>query len=267
MNKLVIGLADKTDVLRPSKPGFLLIDDGPICDAFLKRYKLAKEFDPHKHSFNPLQRMTYRKARDLTSVFYGSEGKDTLTVRNGKRALARMLLKADYIDRLPKELGYDKKDDKPMYDAVNEAHALAEDILLSPILRDIFCRRGNFSIKDGNPPSSIVARIDRAKLGDYDAFILASLLISQFKGQIIIPDFGFYARPFHASLIRENRLIAGVFTLAELDEKMRQMCLLMEKEARQCTYDDAETLAKYRGLVPTTNEYKEYVASLMSGEL
>jgi hypothetical protein len=173
-----------------------------------------------------------------------------------------MLLKTDYIDKLPKEMGYDKKDDKPMYDAVNEAYALIDDILLSPILRDVFCRRGNFSIKDGNPPSSIVARIDRAKLGDYDAFILASLLISQFKGQIIIPDFGFYARPFHTSLIRENPLIAGVFTLSELEEKMRQMCLLMEeKEARQCTPEDAGVPAQYRGYVPHTVEFNDYVGA------
>jgi hypothetical protein len=91
MNKIIIGLADKTEALY-TKQGFLLIDDGPICDAFLKRFKRAKEFDPHKHSFNPLSGMTYRKARDLVSVFYGSEGKDTLTVRNGKRALTRMLM-------------------------------------------------------------------------------------------------------------------------------------------------------------------------------
>ena len=173
-----------------------------------------------------------------------------------------MLLKADYIDRLPHDLGYDKKDDKQMFDAVGEAHALIDDILLSPILRDVFCRQKNFEIKNGNPPSSIVARIDRAKLGDYDAFILASLLISQFKGQLIIPDFGFYARPFHASLIRENRLIAGVYTLSELDEKMQQLCLLMEdKEGRQCTPDDAAVLAEYEGLVPHTEGYGDFVGA------
>jgi hypothetical protein len=120
-----------------------------------------------------------------------------------------------------------------------------DDILLSPILRDVFCRQQNFSIKSGTPPSSIVARIDRAKLGDHDARILGALLISQFKGQIILPDFGFYAREFQASLIRENRLIASVYTLSELDTKLQQLCLLMEKVARQCTYADAEVLAQY----------------------
>jgi hypothetical protein len=83
--------------------------------------------------------------------------------------------------------------------AQEEAHAMIDDILLSPILKDILTRRPNFSFRAANPPSSIVARINRAEIGDYDALILASLLISQFKGQIIIPDFGFYARPFYAS--------------------------------------------------------------------
>jgi hypothetical protein len=95
MNKLIIGLADKTEYLY-AKQGFLLIDDGPICDAFLKRYKRPKEFDPRKHSFNSLWNMTVRKARDLTATFYGPEGKDTLTVRNGRRALTQMLAKAEY---------------------------------------------------------------------------------------------------------------------------------------------------------------------------
>jgi len=45
-----------------------------------------------------------------------------------------------------------------------------------------------------------------------------------------VPDFGFYARDFHASLIREKRLIAGVYySLSELEPRLRHRCLLMEK--------------------------------------
>jgi hypothetical protein len=65
--------------------------------------------------------------------------------------------------------------------------------------------------------------------------VLGLFLMAQYKEQVVVPDFGFYARPFHSSLIRENRLIAGVYTLSELDEKMRQLCLLMPKVGRQCT--------------------------------
>jgi hypothetical protein len=53
-----------------------------------------------------------------------------------------------------------------------------------------------------------------------------------------------YARPFHSSLIRENRLIAGIYTLSELDEKLRQMSVLMDTEAAGCTYEDTEMLAR-----------------------
>jgi hypothetical protein len=40
-------LADKTAELTPKKPGFLLIDDGPIADAFLHTFQRTKRFDPH----------------------------------------------------------------------------------------------------------------------------------------------------------------------------------------------------------------------------
>lgn len=251
MNKLLIGLADKTPEL-DTKPGFLLIDDGPIADVFLERFKLAKEFDPHEHSFNPLP-MTYRKAREFASVVFGDEGKDTLTVRNGKRALTRMLMEADRLDHLEG----DRRND-----ADKEALAVVEDMLRSPVLKRVLCKGARRTwVFSG---SSIVARLNRVDIGEYDARILASLLISQFKKQIIIPDFGFYARPFHSSLIREDRLIAGVYTLSELEPKLRDQCLLMEKVGMQCTYDDAEVLARYEGLIPGRNDYNARVAQMMA---
>ena len=91
--------------------------------------------------------------------------------------------------------------------------------------------------------ASVVARINRAEFGDFDAFILGPLLVSMYPSQIIIPDFGFYARDFHASLIRRNRLAVGLNALAELDRKMQQMALMNDKSGRGCTYEDAEALA------------------------
>jgi hypothetical protein len=49
-------------------------------------------------------------------------------------------------------------------------------MLLSPVLRGVLCRWSNFSFREGR--SSIVARINRAEIGEHDARILASLLIS-----------------------------------------------------------------------------------------
>lgn len=253
MNKIVIGLGDKTLAIDPTKPGFLLIDDGPIADHYLDAYDAAKEFDPFTHSFNPLP-MSYRDARDFAEIAFAGYGKDTLTVRNGKRALVPMLMASKRLDKI--------KAGKS--DADKEAHAIIEDILLSPVLKNVFCKPTNFSFRSGTPPSSIVARIDRRKIGDHDARILGAVLISQFKGQIIVPDLGFYGRPFHTSLIREERLIAGVYSLSELSDELLNPCLLMEKEGRQCTYDDAVVLAQYKGLVPDTQGFRSFVGKLMA---
>jgi hypothetical protein len=60
------------------------------------------------------------------------------------------------------------------------------------------------------------------------------------------------------------------YTLSELDEKLRQMCLLMDTEAAGCTYEGAEVLARYGGHVPGTNAFNAFGAEgdggVISGE-
>src|SRR5262249_22987481 len=107
-----------------------------------------------------------------------------------------------------------------------------------------------------------VAKLDRATLGDFDAFVLSCLLISQHQGQIIVPDFGSYGHPLHMSLIRQRRLTAGVRTL---DALPFDTLLFDVKYGSRCTPEDAETLAKYAGLTPGRNEHTEYVQSLVRG--
>lgn len=70
-----------------------------------------------------------------------------------------------------------------------------------------------------------MAKIDRARLGAFDAFIFGSVLVSQYPGQVIISDFGFYARDFYSSLIRQNRLAIGLNALSELGQKMQQILI------------------------------------------
>jgi hypothetical protein len=119
----------------------------------------------------------------------------------------------------------------------------------------------------------VLARLDRAVLGDFDAFVLANLLISQFKGQVVIPDLGFYGREHHTALIRQGRLIAGVNTLSELPVELRRTLLVgTDKENRigsQAVYEDAEILAKYAGLKPDpqkrVNPYTEFIDEAISG--
>jgi len=51
-------------------------------------------------------------------------------------------------------------------------------------------------------------------------------------------------------IIREERLFAGIDTLSELDHELWKRFLLIEKVGRSCTFEDAETLAKYAGRRP-----------------
>jgi hypothetical protein len=67
---------------------FLLIDDETpdIGD-----WRRPKVFDSLKHSFNPLNRIDYKKARELTEILYAfsPQGENTLTVRNGRRGASQ----------------------------------------------------------------------------------------------------------------------------------------------------------------------------------
>lgn len=90
---------------------------------------------------------------------------------------------------------------------------------------------------------------------------LAHALIGQFKGTIVIPDFGFYGRPYLSYLIREERLIAGLNTLSE--STLSDHLLLGEHEGHNCTYEDAQKLATYAGHIPHTNGYNNAVFDLM----
>jgi hypothetical protein len=158
-----------------------------------------------KHSFNPLKGIDYKRARKLAELFYtiSPQGDNTLTVRNGKRALLKALLKADRLDRVKAAKGDE------------EVKALMDDILGSPVLRGVLCTDGNdFSF--GGHNTKISARINRAELGDFDALVLGLLLMSHAQGQVIVPDLGFYGRDFHSRFICEERLIARVSYLDEL---------------------------------------------------
>jgi hypothetical protein len=54
-------------------------------------------------------------------------------------------------------------------------------------------------------------------------------------------------------------LIAGVYTLSELPEKLRDRVMHMPKVGKGCTYKDAEVLATYAKLRPDpTGEDKRY---------
>lgn len=256
-NHFLIGAADKTErLLALAGDHYMLIDDGPIADAFLERHH-ARLFDIHSHHFNPLKGIDYKRARDIAAALYTAspEGKDTLTVRNGRRALARLLdAKPERFDAMPTGDGIT---------GAEEALATIDDMLLSPILREVLCNRTNFRFT-----GKVVVKLNRAEIGEVDAFLLACLLIGQSQGQVIVPDGGFYLRDFHVSFIRQNRLIAGVTTLSELSPRLRQMSLTIKDiQGHGCVFEDAETLANYAGLTRDTNGFGDFVRRAMDHSL
>lgn len=247
MNTLIVG-RDKTPVLSTLPDTFLLIDDGELIDQLeLPGRRKVLVFDVAKHSFNPLRKINYFRAREIVSIFNSifPEGEDTLT----KATFNFQLLEA--LSHNPKRLATlipDTNDTEYAYQKI-------QTLLLSPVLNDVLCRPTNVSFT-----GIILARLDRAKLGDFDCFVLANLLIQQYRGQIVIPHFDFYAAPHHMALIRQNRLIAGVTVLNRLPEIIRtEVLLVSDKTGSRSTADDAETLARYSGIAPGTNAYADFI--------
>lgn len=240
MNKLFLGFSKTIEL---PKRKFLFIDDD--FDDETLRIPHARLFDPREHSFNPLKDITYKKARELTDVLYTTtpQGENTLTVRNGKRALLQAMLKAKHFD--------DIKGDE-------EVTGMIADLLASPVLTSVLCNPLNEFFRKEN--SVVLARLNRAELGDFDALVLGLLLINHCKGQVVIKDFGFYGRDGHVSLIREQRLIAGVNFLDELPPKLRHsMLLIKDKNAQSATVKDAELLANYSGFVPGQGGHTSFI--------
>jgi hypothetical protein len=130
---------------------------------------------------------------------------------------------------------------------------VVDDILLSTLLGVALRRSIPRRFYSG---ATVLVRLNRKEIGDDDAKIIANILISQFKGQTVIEDFGFYAREHLSALIRQERLIAGVYTLLELPEKLRDGAMLMPKAGKGCTFEDAAELAKYEGLRPDPTREK-----------
>lgn len=205
----------------------------------------ARVFDPIEHSFNPLQNLDYRKQCTIVEVFdtLFPRGDSTLTKDTGLDFIGeRLTEKPETLDTLI---------DPPAKTATTGhiwAYGKTQRLMRSPVLKRMLCNPTNFSF---NPRSTILARVNRAELGDFDAFAIGQFLIGQFQGQIVIPDGGFYLKDTHVSLIRENRLIAATRFLDELPKQLRRAVLLIEDKAiKGALYDDALLLAKHAGLHP-----------------
>jgi len=71
--------------------------------------------------------------------------------------------------------------------ADDDVKGLIEDLMTSPVPKCAWCNPTNFSF---NPNSVIIAKLNRAELGGFDALVLGFFLMAQFRGQVIVQDFG-----------------------------------------------------------------------------
>ncbi len=256
MNRLIVGTKTE-EILHHLPDTYLLIDDGELLDqVILPKRRKVHVLDVREDSFNPLKDMSYTKAQDFVSVLCAifPEGENTLTKATFKYQLLDALLNK------PKSLETlipDTKETQYTYQKI-------QTLLLSPVLKNVLLNRTTLSFK-----GIILARLNRAELGDFDCFVLASLLISQYPGPVVIPDFGFYAHAGHSNLIRQNRLVAGISSFDQVPFLRSQLLLIDEKIASHCTADDAKLLALYRGLQPDPSRedspYNKFITKAIGG--
>jgi hypothetical protein len=99
-NKLYVSFIKTFEVPEHQLPGYSVRRHGLLISDETAEIP-ARIFDPLKHSFNPLAHLGYKEARQTADVLYtvSPRGENTLTVRNGKRALLRSLLALSVISR------------------------------------------------------------------------------------------------------------------------------------------------------------------------
>lgn len=229
--------------------------------------KRAQIFDPLKDGFNPLRDMRYRKACDFVDAIDAifSRGESTLTKDTGLEYIADALQASQVAQAQGEQVSLETLIEEPDRKAPTGhvwAYGKIQRILRSPVLRGMLCDpHKDFQF---NPDAPTFARVNRAELGEFDALVIGLLLMVEFKGQLVIPDLGFYGRDLHTQLIREGRLIAGVGYLDELPVKLRRAVLSIEDRVAQgAIYDDAEELAVLKGFERATQGFHDEVAAAM----
>ncbi|WP_142252683.1 hypothetical protein [Bradyrhizobium sp. UNPF46] len=98
-----------------------------------------------------------------------------------------------------------------------------------------------------NKTKVIIANLDRAKLGDITARLLGGLLITHSTGHVLINDYGFFSAPLP---LPQNRFTVAVNFLDELPQKLRGDVLSIEQKFVFKTHKkDADELSFYVGLL------------------
>jgi hypothetical protein len=125
---------------------------------------------------------------------------------------------------------------------------------LSPVLSNVLTKPTNVSFK-----GIVIARLDRAALGDFDCFVLGNFLAALYPYTVIIPDFGFYQCDLHQRLLRQDRLWAGIQSFDQVPAFTQSLIVIKDKEGTLCTPHDAELLAVYEGLAKGTVGHRDFI--------
>jgi hypothetical protein len=95
--------------------------------------------------------------------------------------------------------------------------------------------------------SVIIANLDRANLGDTTAKLLGGLLIARSKGNVVITDYGFFGTPLP---LPQDRFTVSLDFLDQLSPILKQSVLGIEdKYVFKTNKRDAEELSFYVGLL------------------
>lgn len=279
---IFIGTGDKTEELirhTDFRKPLLLIDDGPVAEAFIASIPVRRKpyvLDWRKDGLNPL--MQRRAFWDLLPHLFPRT--NTLTRDDADFLWLNLLATLDHNAKLTDIAAYlEAREfassdrylqqnwklicdwDLKRYDAASSRVVMQiASILINPVLRNFLTRAPTFP-----PDKLVIVIIDRAQWGDFDSFTVANFLINYAHGHIIIPDFGFYAREFHITLMRQKRLIAGVNFLSELPHNLQQASLHDSYLVPPCTAEDAERVALYRGLIPGRVEHTQFLQEAVQG--
>lgn len=271
MNRLVIGFPDKVPYLLSTlegSPCTIIDPDGTFAEeaANIISHDDVLYFDPsdkdHPVGFNLLD----LPPEDICNLFeawwpdgWGAQSNwilanclsvvpkdDTilgvLKILRDKSYRAKCLLHPDPVAAT--NWGIIKSwDDKQFSAAVAPLLNKIGTLLLDPIRRNILCQ--SYSTLDR---ATVIANLDRSKIGDLTAKVLGYMLMRR-PGPVYIHNLGFFSSDYLASFLAQDRYTVSLQFLRELSPMLHEAVLAIpEKVVFRTNRADAEDLMFYFGL-------------------
>lgn len=246
MNRLVIGLDDKTDYLL-TREGDIIDPHETLAKEFLKRLDpqkvcyLKPSDTAHPFGFNPLQHGAPDKICEAFDALF-PQGQNTLA-----RSAASFVFETYLRTRPPNLLSVLELlranttpvvSDKRFDNARTLLEARLGKLLMNPTLRNILCQQTTFSFD-----KPIVA--DLSGIGDTAARFLGCLLLACSKRHVVLNDAAFFRYPLPLS---EERFTVVCNFLDELWDKQAALGI-KDKVVYRTNKKDADELAFYLGVM------------------